>query len=397
MKKFLSLKYLTTVCFLLILGAMLVGLIRPTYYAIYTQLQNIRSGQGVSVQNFEYAVNDSLPRKQAYITLNGGFQRLMGLRHVNERYRLDNGQLTYVIPKTDVTGMAENTIAFRDALAEMEIPYCYVNTLFKIDPNDKQLPPSVEDWSGENTDRFLALLEENDVMTLDLRRLEKEQGLDHYSMYFRTDHHWTPEAGFWAYTQIAAWLEKQDNNFAVNPIITNGDNYVHTVYEEVFCGSAARRVGPLYAGLDNLTVITPKFETHLSSFVPAYANFREGNYEDTLLYYEHLSKDNLLETSAYGTYLGEDQPEMILTNHSRSQNLAVQSTPKKLLILKDSSALVVAPYLVLSYDEIRLIDLRSFQGDLMAYIQEYQPDMVLTIYNPGALEVHNANMFEFVK
>jgi LmbE family N-acetylglucosaminyl deacetylase len=72
-----------------------------------------------------------------------------------------------------------------------------------------------------------------------------------------------------------------------------------------------------------------------------------------------------------------------------------QSRPKKLLILKDSNSLVVAPFLALSYDEICLVDLRLLGRSLMEYIREYQPDMVLTIYNPGAMEEHNRSMFQY--
>ena len=395
MKKFLSLKYLTSACFLALLGLMLAGSLRPCYYIAYRQLQNLRSGSGISLSQIEYDYNDSLPGKQLYITLNGGFQRLLGIRHVNDRYRLDNGQLTYVIPQTDVAAQAANTAAFRDTLAEMGIPFAYVNTLFKLDPDDKQLPEGVEDYSDKNTDRFLSALKEQNVTTLDLRQREKEQGLDHYSLYYVTDHHWTAEAGFWAYTQIVSWLETLDSSFAVDPALSDAANYSHTVYENIFCGSAARRVGPLYAGLDDLTVISPRFDTALTFADPEV--YREGSYEEALLFYEHLTRENMLENSAYGVYLGEDRPLLTITNHSRSAGLERQSTPKKLLVLKDSSALVVAPYLALSYDQVQLIDLRLFEGSLLEHIREYEPDMVLAVYNPGALEKNNLAMYSFLR
>lgn len=395
MKKFLSTKYLTSACFLILLGAMIVGGLRPCYYIAYAQLQSLRSGNGISPSQIEYEFNDSLAGKQSYITLNGAFQRLMGLRHVNDRYRMNNGHLTYVIPETDVTTQAENIIAFRDTLAEMDIPFGFVSTLFKIDPLDKQLPDGVEDFSGENTDAFLSLLEAQGVTTLDLREREREQGLDHYSHFYITDHHWTTEAGFWAYTQITQWLESLDSSFAVDPALTDTANYNHTVYEDIFCGSAARRVGPLYAGLDDLTIITPRFDSALKAAVPTKDIYREGTYEDALLYYEYLTRVNMLEVSAYSTYLGLDQPDMQISNFSREQGLEIQSTPKKLMILKDSTALVVAPYLALSYDEVLLVDLRFFEGSLMEYIARQQPDMVLVMYNPGALETHNLMMYDF--
>ena len=395
MKKILSLKYLTSACFLAVLLTMLACSWRPCYYIAYEQLQNLRSGEGISISQIEEAYNDAIPWKTSYITFNGGFQRLMGLRHVNERYLLDNGHLTYVISETDVEPYARNIAAFRDALEEMGIPFGHVNTLFKIDPEDKQLPVGVEDYSNENTDRFLKLLKETGVTTLDLRQKEKEQGLDHYSLYYVTDHHWKAETGFWAYIQVVQWLEQLDSSFSVDPVLTDPESYDYTVYEDIFCGSAARRVGPLYAGVDDLTLITPKYDTGMELAVPAKDIYRQGSYEETMLFYENLTWEDMMERSAYSVYTGSDHPLMTIKNHSGQQLLDVRSTPKKLLILKDSTALVLVPYLALSYDEICVIDLRYFQEDLLGYIREYRPDMVLTMYNPGALDGGNDVMFSF--
>ena len=399
MKKYLSLKYLTSVCFLAFIGFMLVYNARPAFYVAYHQLENIRSGSGFSKAQAEYEYNDSLPGKSFYVSFNGGFQRLMGIRSVNERYKLDNGHLTYVVPQMDTTAMAENTVAFRDALAELDIPFGYISTPFKIDPQDKQLPPSIEDYANENADQFLSVLEENDVPTLDLRKLEKEQSLDHYSLYFITDHHWKPETGFWAYTQIVSWLESLDADFAVDPALTDAQNYTFTVYEDVFFGSNGWRVGALYSEMDDFTVITPNFETSLHFQVPSAGINRQGTYEETLLFLDILNQNmgRTQENRMYGTYLYQDEAQEFIYNHSQQQALQVQSKPKKLVILKDSNGLVVVPYLGLSYDEVCFMDLRLFNGDFLAFLQEYQPDMVLAMYNPGAFEEHNANMFQFIR
>lgn len=399
MKKIFSLKYLTSVCFLAFIGFMLVYNARPAFYVAYHQLENIRSGSGFSKAQAEYEYNDSLPGKSFYVSFNGGFQRLMGIRSVNERYKLDNGHLTYVVPQMDTTAMAENTVAFRDALAELDIPFGYISTPFKIDPQDKQLPPSIEDYANENADQFLSVLEENDVPTLDLRKLEKEQSLDHYSLYFITDHHWKPETGFWAYTQIVSWLESLDADFAVDPALTDAQNYTFTVYEDVFFGSNGWRVGALYSEMDDFTVITPNFETSLHFQVPSAGIDRQGTYEETLLFLDILNQNmgRTQENRMYGTYLYQDEAQEFIYNHSQQQALQVQSKPKKLVILKDSNGLVVVPYLGLSYDEVCFMDLRLFNGDFLAFLQEYQPDMVLAMYNPGAFEEHNANMFQFIR
>lgn len=395
MKNYLSTKNLTALCFLLLLAVMfLLGLgtfVRGTCQLFTTWQES----HVLNISGLETLYNDELPYKVSFLELNGGFQRLLGIRHINERYRLDNGQLTYVIPQTEVDWKAENVAAFRQALAEADIPFLYVNAPFKIDPTDKQLPLGVEDYSNENADAFLAILAENDVPYLDLRVPEKEQGLDHYAMFYSTDHHWTAEMGFWAYQQITSQLTQMDESFAVDPVLMNTDSYEYTVYPQIFLGSAGRRVGKLYAGMDDLTLIQPKFETSLQMEDPVENTLRQGSYSDTLLYKELLTDGNDYEVSRYSVYSGGERAVTYYRNFSRQENFAVQSSPKRLLVVKDSYCAVVAPFLALSYDEVCLLDLREFQQNVMDFVTDYQPDMVIILYNPGALESNNDIMFQF--
>lgn len=395
MKKYLSTKNLTALCFLLLLAGMFLQGLRTLYYGSYQFLSTWRESHVLDISGLEYLYNDGLPYKEYFLDFNGGFQRLIGSRCVNDRYRLDNGQLTYVIPETEVDWKGENVTAFQQALEDLEIPFVYINTPFKIDPTDKQLPYGVEDYSNENADAFLAVLAENDVPYLDLRVLEKEQNLDHYAMYYPTDHHWTAETGFWAYQQIVNYLTTVDESFAVDPVLTDADSYDHTVYPDIYLGSAGRRVGRLYAGLDDLTLIEPKFDTSLRLEAPHSNLVRQGSYSETVLFPEVLTTGGDYDVSRYDVYSGGDRALTYFTNFSREENLTVQSQPKRLLILKDSNISVVAPYLALSYDEMCLLDLREYRQNVVDFAKEYQPDIVMILYNPGALESNNDKMFDF--
>lgn len=395
MKKYFSTKNLTALCFLLLLAVMLVLGVRTLYYGTYQTFATWRESHVLDISGLEYLYNDGLPYKEYFLDLNGGFQRLLGMRCVNDRYRLDNGQLTYIIPETEVAWKAENIADFQKNLEQMDIPFVYIITPFKIDPEDKQLPYGVEDYSNENADAFLAVLAENNVPYLDLRVLEKEQNLDHYAMYYVTDHHWTEEMGFWAYQQIVNYLAQVDESFAVDPVLTDPDSYTYTVYPEIFLGSAGRRVGRLYAGLDDLTLIEPKFDTVFQLEAPETQMVRQGSYSETIIFPEILTTGSDYDVSRYDVYCGGDRALTYFTNFSREENCTVQSQPKRLLMLKDSYSSVVAPFLALSYDEVCLLDLREYRQDVVEFAREYQPDLVMILYNPGALEDSNTMMFDF--
>ena len=402
MKKNIIFKNFTTICFLLLIGVFFLLSLLPCATGAYSALKNHLSGKEkltleVLFSSVESTHEILFPLKNQFITLNGGFQRLIGMRNVNDRYLLDNGQLTYIVPEYDITQVAENTIQFQKDLAQQDIPLLYINVPFKIDPDDKQLPAGIEDYANENADAFLSAIENQGTTVLDLRDLEKEAGLDHYSLFFPTDHHWTAEAGFWGYTEIVKKLQQLDSSFAVDECLTDFENYNQTVYKNIFLGSASQRVGPLYAGIDDITVITPKFDTDLRFRNDEFNLDRIGTYEETLIFKEILENKNIFGVSHYTVYCGKHYDILKIDNNSRSKGLDIQSTPKRILMLKDSFSNVLIPFLSLSYDEICFLDLRYFDGDLMTFIMEYQPDMVLITYNPGAFETHNESMFEFYR
>lgn len=384
MKRLFRLQNLTALCFLLFLAVFFVlslrSFARESYYAL-------RAGGDTALAESRF--NDFLPGKEAWVTLNGGVQKLLGRREVNERYRLDNGQLTYVIPELDMSSIAANTADFAGALEERGVPFLYVNLLFKVDEEDKQLPPGVEDYSNENADSFLALLDAAGVDNLDLRKLEKAEGLDHYSLFFGTDHHWTPETGLWASHRIAQALGERDPDLAVDLSLLDPANYDKEVLEGVFLGSHGRRVGTWYAGLDDLSILAPRFATRLRFSVPSEGLVREGSFEETMLFPEKLTDGDLMNSSRYDVYCG-GQYDLL-----RVENL-LGGNGKRLLVLQDSFSLVVIPFLSLGCESVDYLDLRLWDGDLLAYVEETKPDMVVVLYNPGALEDNNTVMFEFL-
>lgn len=387
--------YLTAICFLLLLAGFYAFSIYPAGSSAKLFLIEFFKGQEVSTADIEASYTKRMPARQFFISLNGGFQRLMDVRYVNEIAKLDNGHIIYLIPDNDVAPLAEKTADFGDSVKAMGIPFLYVNAPFKIDMYDKKLPAGLEDYSNENADRFLAVLRDRGIDVLDLRDSMREQGIDHYASFFSTDHHWTPETGLWAATQLVERLSSIDSSFAVDEKISKLDNYDIEVYEDKLLGSSGERTGPLYAGRDDFPIITPKFETDLHFYAPVEGIERSGSYKDTLIFEEHLASDDPFYPLTYISYCGNDYALLELSNRSAIQNLEVKSTAKRIVLIKDSFSEVVIPFLALSYDEVLCLDLRAMHCDILPIVAEFEPDAVLILYNPGAY-VDNDNMFDFV-
>lgn len=389
MKK--KINYLTTICFIVLLAGFCIFSIYPAGSAIKSFFIGLSLGQNVKTFHIENLFNEELPAKQFFVTLNGGFQRLMGVREVNEIAKLDNGYITYLIDECDVQQLAENTADFSEALEEKGIPFLYVNAPFKINMDNKMLPVGVADFSNENTDRFLEVLSERDVNFIDLRELMKHEGIDHYSSFFVTDHHWTPEAGMWACSRIAQRLADMDPSFEVDTDIYEASKYQFTEYENILLGSSGRRTGFLYAGRDDMTLITPKFDTSIRFFASRENLERTGSFEETIIFKEKLFSDN-----PYLAYCGGDYALLELENRSSEEDLEIQSVAKRILLIKDSFSEVVIPFLSLSYDNVLCIDMRGLQAYPMSFIEQFDPDAVVILYNGGAYS-NNEVLFELLR
>lgn len=394
MKKLFQTKYLTLLCFLFLLTTMfLLGLL-PVYRGFVNMVSVFQNTGEVDFSIVEKQYNDGFKGKSIFITLNGAYQKMVGAREVNERYKLDNGHLSYVIEPCKTEGFARNTIDFRDALNELHIPMVYVNTPFKIHPSDKQLPISIQDYSNENADRFLEYLRKENVTVLDLRESIERDNLNHYDMFYKTDHHWKAETGLWAAGEIATFLSALNADYSVEKPLLNPSNYAYEVHENIFLGSAGRRVGILYAGLEDFTVITPNYETEFSLSAENGDIHREGSFSDVFIVRDRLYPDNPLMSDVYTTYCGPSLSQMEIQNHNANSNSPC--TPKKILLIRDSFSEVLIPFLSLGYEQLDVLDLRYFNGNVMSYIEKSRPDMVLVVYNPGVFENNNFIMFDFL-
>lgn len=390
MKKLFQSKYFTMLGFLCVLGVMFLFAVLPVRQGFIRMMDHYRDTGEIDFGIVETGYIDSFKGKDGFLNLNGAYQRLMGARVLNERYKLDNGHLTYIIPRHDMQKIASQTVLFRDVLEEQGIPLVYVNTPFKIHSQDKQLPVSIEDYSNENADEFLSILEDAGVTVLDLRQNIAREGIDHYDMYYKTDHHWTAESGLWAAGRITEFLASLDADFRVNSDLLDPTRFNYNVYEDVFLGSAGRRTGSLYSGKDDFTVITPTFETQFLLNGDSDEIVREGDFREVFIDESKLTAENQLESNTYQTYCGKNFAEVEITNSGS------EATPKKILLIRDSYSDVLIPFLALGYEQLNALDLRLYQ-DVMDYVEQCDPDLVMVVYNPGVFEPHNFGMFDFVR
>lgn len=335
--------------------------------------------------NAESIINSALDRSHNFIQLYGGMQRLLGRRVINDVegqntvYQLSDGTITFIRP-TPAENLSDHTdsyLAFQASLSERNIPLLYVQAPQKIGTvGAPTLPDGVTDYGNPNADRFVSLITAGGASALDLRETLKEDGEHWTSYFFATDHHWTPETALLCTQELVEYLNEQ---YALNldPSLTAADAFQTQVYEDIFLGSQGKRTGSLYAGIDDLTVLTPNYETDFTYSIPASETVRTGSFGESLLFPERLEPGDLFQTNPYTAYSGGDYDFARMINHKNPDG-------PKILLLRDSYSCALAPFLALQCSELTTIDPRYFEGDLLSCVEQLDPDLVITLYTPGA-------------
>ena len=344
----------------------------------------------------ETAVNEDLDRDHWFIQLYGGVQRLSGRRLIQDTVggntvaRLSNGTLNFVnldsptVPGEDVAVRAENTAELARALRAQGIPYLYVAAPQKLQRGVQLLPEGVTEGGNAYCDAYLENLSRLGVDYLDLRPAFEGNGI-YSSWFFRTDHHWKPEAAFFAWQNLTAVMADR-YGFTTDPSLTDPASWSTTVLEDFFLGSQGKRVGTLYAGVDDFIIYTPKFATDLT-YANADGSFtRTGPFERSVCFPERVEARDWFGGNPYTYYSGGDYGLATMTNHKNPEG-------PRVVLIRESFSCALAPFLALSCSELTTIDLRHFSGDLMDTISALEPDLVLTLYTASTTGLDN--MFDF--
>ncbi|MBQ7832125.1 MAG: hypothetical protein IJ336_00915 [Lachnospiraceae bacterium] len=334
----------------------------------------------------ENRFNDSFWNRYGFIEVNGTVHKLLGQRQMNGMVKLNNGKLVSTVEYRDVSYSAQNVIDFYAKLEEMNVPYIYIQAPYDFCKYDSQLPEGIEDYSNYNADVFLQLLSENNVPNMDLRECLHESGMNHYESFYMTDHHWTIETSFWAYTEVVNCISDILGEAPDSKYLDMG-NYTKTTLADAVLGSNGRKTGIVYAGLDDITMLVPNFETQVDLSVPEKDLYRQGDFEDAFMFYERLDGNNLYEMLQYNVYMGQDYACAVQT----CQNAPVDAN---ILLIKDSFARPVSAFMGTVYSEVHCIDMRYYEGNIEEYIQSNDIDIVVMMYNPYMLTNEGAYKFE---
>lgn len=289
----------------------------------------------------DYVTN--LNGKLSFINFNGLMRKTLNQHEMNNVVKLNNGYLTTIIEKVsdvDLKYEAEQVTKLQKYLKNKDIDFLYVSVPGTSSKYDPQLPVGVDDYSNKNLDIFISELSKNKVNYIDMRDEFKKDKLSQYDYYFKTDHHWTTEGGFYAYQKIMNNLEKTAN-VKIDKQVYDLSNYNIKTYKNWHLGFRGQRVGTNYAGIDDFDLITPKFDTEIIN-----SNGTKDSFSNILINKEPLNNFNYESRYTYD-YTLQSFGDFVNNKATNDKNI---------LVLSDSMGRAVNPYLVLSFKKDNMLD-----------------------------------------
>ena len=333
------------------------------------------------------------------VDANGKFNKKAGLRETfrdNGGVILDNGYITGVYPKTSTNYEYRQTKKLYRFLNKNGIDFLYVNKPTKYtDDNVIAAELGLDSYTNRNADKFLRRISEAGINALDLRKML--DGKDPFSYFYRTDHHWTVPAGQEGADNIAFELEK-DFGYEVDHSISGKENYKYKTYKKLWLGEQGKKIGKTYVGMDDFTLVTPKFDTSFTVGKRGKEG-KTGSFAKVLVNKKDIRKA-VKKKNGTDSYHGSSLHYSYNGNTGRIINNG-KCCDKKILVVGDSYDTVTNAFLALYFKQVDSIIMRTFKKDLHEFILENDYDAVIVSYAQFMIGAHdkkdsaNRMMFSF--
>lgn len=315
---------------------------------------------GEFMSEFETYVTDQFPARDAWVGGKAWLEKLTGKQENNGVYFCDDATL---IPKFTEESWDESRLTRNLSMVASFAEKAGVPVAFGLIPTQatvwaEKLPDNAPNYDQKQIlDRAAA--EVTGAVPVDFYTTL----MAHQSepIYYRTDHHWTSLGAYYGYAALGSVL-------GYTPVSL--DSLTKTTVSTEFYGTTFSNSGVRWVAPDEMDIYIPETDTvSVTSYRKADA---AGNMvgESGQLYDESF----LQKKDKYSMFLGGNQALCKIQT-------GLTGKPK-LLIVRDSYADSLVPFLTQHFSEIHLIDLRYLKRPAVSeYIQQNGIDQVLVLYS----------------
>lgn len=327
---------------------------------------------------------ENMWHKELFLNLSGKMARNMNMQGFYSNLGIYVTDDYYIVGRYSYTTTDyeyEQIIDFKDWLDEKGINLLYVNAPIKYVEDELLMEEfGVATYSNQNADLLLQRISDAGIDYIDLRDNLKEDGMNVYDMFYRTDHHWNTESGLWA-TKVIAEALNEKCGYSIDTHVYDNSQYTFTEYKNCWLGEQGRKLAVSYVGLEDYTLIKPKFDTDFIITRDG-SGTREGTFDimidETIL---KPNKDIYDGPSWHYTYMSNGIHESEVQNRNVKEG--------KVLILADSYSQVIVPFLAIGVSDVKTLLLRYYEKSLREFIETNEFDTVIILYAQSMIGNHD--------
>lgn len=326
-------------------------------------LAGIESGR--LMEQYESYLSDQFVGRNFWVSLKTRIDLLAGKRESNGVFKGKNHYLLEDIASPDQEQMAQNI----EAIESFENKYQDI-------PMYMMLVPNAANIESGKLPGFAVTEDQNQIF----RNIQKELGdyiiwvdvaktlKKHKSedIYYRTDHHWTTLGAFYAFQELASSMKLDTSK------VSEWKSYAVT---SEFNGTLSATSGYETGYEEPIYIYAPENIEDAPEVVVNYVNEKK---KTATLY----DSSKLEEKDKYAMFLGGNYPMIDIRTTA--------DTTDRLLLIKDSYANCLVPFLVPYYREIIIIDPRYYYGDITEVMESNKITSVLFLYNGNTFVEDNS-------
>jgi len=304
------------------------------------------------MDDFETYFADHLVGREDWVRTKNEIEKLAGKKEINGVYTLDD-QMIQVFKEYNEDDVLKSLNAmnkFAETHPDMQVSLMLAPTAQEIFSSEI---PSYAGYLSEKSFIDECYKKMNGITTID--SLSFLSGHKNDYVFYRTDHHWTSLGAYYAYCAAAKTLGYSSYGLDSFNIETASSSFRGTLYSKTLDNS----VTPDSIDYYMLASGEPKIKMTVSD------GRKETEY-DSLYIRSYLDvKDK------YSSFTGSNSP--LVTIETDVNN------GKNLLLIKDSYAHSLVPFLSKHYSKITMVDMRYINTDLnnLIDLSEYQQTMFM--------------------
>ncbi|WP_125115093.1 DHHW family protein [Agathobaculum sp. Marseille-P7918] len=310
--------------------------------------------------DIEQYLSDHFPGRDAWVGVNAYLEQVEGRGAVDSIVRGKDGWL-FPAPLSDDRQTLQDNMQAITAFAQAQTVPVYLMAVPSAGAVvQDQLPALHLDYPDADMLEQARRIAGDSVHWLDVLG-DFQSADDPDTLYYRTDHHWTTAGAYRAYRLL---MQEQGESSVM-------EDTFEVEWAPDFYGTSYSKSG---------LWLTPPDEIALWSDpgLQAETTVYDGDGREPVVHEGMLFREYLEQADKYPVFLSG--------NHARVHIQTNADTDKRLLVVKDSYAHALAPFLAEEYSTIDLIDLRYFKRQTISdWLRENPADDILFVYGLSSL------------